>query len=157
MARAKSAGTSEPPPPAHPLNTIHQGGSQRRIAFAKLKDGSEPAKQFYDSLTDDDKDHFDALFLWICDRGAITNDRKFHPSVGEIKCVHGGSAKGFVVSEFKVRRGPGYRIFAVLERDTYVLTHGCNKPKKKQFETEVARAERHYCEDRARRLATLPQ
>ena len=72
----------------------------------------------------------------------LKNDQKFHPRVGEIKCEHAGTKKEFIVSEFKVPRGPGFRIFAVLEKDTYVLTHGCKKPKKNQFATEKERGQR---------------
>jgi putative component of toxin-antitoxin plasmid stabilization module len=156
MAGAKSTGSPELPAPSEPLNTVHESGLQRTVVFAKLKDGSEPARLFYDSLMDDDKERFDGLFIQMCEHGALKNDQKFHPSVGEIKCVQSnGVVKEFVVSEFKVHRGPGYRIFAVLEKDTYVLTHGCKKPSKNQFATEKNRAQRFYCEDRDRRLLTL--
>jgi putative component of toxin-antitoxin plasmid stabilization module len=155
MAGPKSSGQLEPPAPSDPLNTIHWVRGQRAIAFAKLKDGSEPAKHFYESLADDDKDRFDGIFDRLCEHGIFRNDEKFHPDVGEIKCLHRGTSKAFTVSEFKVHTGPGYRIFAVRERDTYVLSHGCNKPKKKQFKFEIDRAGRIYCEDRDRRLLTM--
>lgn len=157
MAGAKSTGSPELPAPAEPLNTVHESGPQRTIVFAKLKDGSEPAKEFFYSLSEDDQDCFDGLFEWICEHGLIRNDQKFHPRVGEIKCIHKGTPKEFTASEFKNHNGPGYRIFAVLEKHVYILTHGCTKPKDKQFATEIARAQRCYCEDRARRLLTLPR
>ena len=155
MARAKSAENAEPPAPTDPFNTVHEIGGQRRIVFARIANGSEPAKQFYDSLSDHDKNCFDALFIWICEHGSIKNDTKFHPKVGEITCVRNGTTKGAIVAEFKSHSGPGYRIFAVLEGDAYVLTHGCKKPKAKQFGAEISKAQRYYCEDRGRRFAAM--
>jgi putative component of toxin-antitoxin plasmid stabilization module len=155
MAGAKSTGSPELPAPSEPLNTVHESGPQRTVVFAKLKDGREPAKEFFYSLSEDDQDCFDGLFEWICDHGLIRNDQKFQPRVGEVKFIHKGTRKDFAVSEFKNQDGPGYRIFAVLEKHVYVLTHGCTKPKAKQFNAEIARAERYYCEDRARRLLML--
>lgn len=152
MSTGQLSERSEPPEPAEPLNTVYATGSQRKIAFAKLDTGEEPAKTFHSSLSEDDQARFDALFVWICDSGTIKNDQKFHPNVGQIQCGQKGGVKTFVVSEFKIHSGPGYRIMAVLEKSTYVLTHGCKKPKRSQFASEVTRAERFYCEDRARRL-----
>jgi hypothetical protein len=141
-----------PAPPAPPVSTVAFNGAQRAVAYAKLANGEEPAREFYESLPTEAQVRFDVLFRNICDHGTIKNDEKFHPNIGEIVCSTGGKISRFTVSEFKVHSGHGHRILAVLEGRTYVLAHGCPKPKKKQLSAEISRAERFYCEDRRRRM-----
>ena len=137
--------------PGHPHNTEHYRGAQRAVVFARLLVGDEPARQFYDQLGDDEKDAFDNLFVLMGDHGTLANKQKFRHKIGTIHCEEEGSQQEFVVSEFKIHKGPGYRIMAVLEGNVYVLTHGCPKPKDAQLPREVARARRVFCEDRLRR------
>jgi putative component of toxin-antitoxin plasmid stabilization module len=155
MARDHAGGGRNIPEPGHPLNAEHYSGLRRKIVFAKCNGGSEPAKQFYEELDEGGKDGFDNLFLLMGDHGKITNKEKFRHKVGSIRCDHAGSGKDFVVSEFKIHHGPGYRILAVLEGKVYVLTHGCSKPKDAQLPSEIERARKNFCEDRSRRRSSV--
>ncbi len=155
MARDHVPGGRNIPEPGDPLNAEHYSGPQRKVVFAKLGGGSEPAKHFYEGLDEGGKDGFDNLFVLMCDHGKITNKEKFRHKVGSIRCDHAGSGEDFVVSEFKIHNGPGYRIMAVLEGKVYVLTHGCSKPKDAQLPSEIERARKIFCEDRSRRRSSV--
>ncbi len=155
MSEAKGGRGRKVPVPGHPLNAVHYRGPQRTVVFAKLNGGSEPAKQFYESLDDEGRDAFDALFILMGDHGKITNPEKFRHKVGSIRCDHAGSGEDFIVSEFKIHRGPGYRFMAVLEGQVYVLTHGCPKPKDAQLPGEIQRVQKIFCEDRSRRRSSV--
>jgi hypothetical protein len=92
MSRGKSNEKPELPEPADPLSTVYTTGLQRKIAFAKLNTGEEPAKTFHDSLSEEDQVRFDALFVWICDSGTIKNDQKF--GMVQIRCFAGSMGWG---------------------------------------------------------------
>jgi hypothetical protein len=48
------------------------------------------------------------------------------------------------VWEMKVHVGPGYRLFGIVEGNTFVATHGSEKPKKNGLGRHVKRAREDY-------------
>jgi hypothetical protein len=138
----------EPRGAPFPPRNILVAGPARSIAFARKEDGSEPARDFYDSLTGAERTKFDALFTAMADTGSIRNSEKFRPRVGEATCNHNGVASRYPVAEFKVHLGAGTRILAVLDRDQFVLTHGFTKGA--NLPVEVKKAERIFCYDVSR-------
>ena len=119
--------------------------SPRTISYAVQANGTEPAKVFYDALSDHEKDRFDTLFLTMVQQGRISNAEKFRPKVGEAKCSEGGSVKRYPIAEFKVHLGTGSRILACLDGNQYVLTNGFRKGSPLPVETR--KAERIFCDD----------
>jgi putative component of toxin-antitoxin plasmid stabilization module len=124
----------------------------RSVAYARLADGQEPTREYWEAHNIQERVAFEALFRRIGDHGMIRNDEKFRPNIGSVTCAQLRPVEKFPVAEFKIGIGPGYRVFAVLEGRTFVLSHGCRKPKPKQLPNEVDRAGRIYCEDRERRI-----
>src|SRR5690242_1452002 len=121
MSRPQKRRDDESPSHYRPLREVHCDGSARSIAFAKLGDGANPAKDFCDNLDDGDKDKFDALFLVMCQHGKISNPEKFRPRIGEIKCNHEGVTTKYPVAEFKIHTGTGKMFLAILDGRQFVL------------------------------------
>ena len=145
MARQQKEMKEEPSEPYHPPRRVHYEGTEKSVVFAKLANGKEPAKDFFDDLNEEDKDKFDRLFARIGDFGKITSTEKFRPNVGEIKCKHGGKSTTHSVAEFKIHSSSGIRILAIFDKSEIVLTNGFFKGK--EISIEVEKSGRIFCED----------
>jgi len=107
-------------------------GSCRVVVFATCKDGSCPARTFFDDAPEKVRRRFAVLFKRIGDTGQISNREQFK-SIGPN------------LFEFKCHR---YRLFCVFLKDREVLlTHGCEKKKDRLDSTELDRARRIHEED----------
>jgi hypothetical protein len=123
-------------------------GASRDIVYAVCANGTLPAREFYESLSDADQSKFDALFLRMAEYGEIHTKEKFRPRVGEAVCTVRGKTVRYAVAEFKIHSGGGQRIMACLDGRQWVLTHGFQKGSK--LKTEVNRAQRILFEDLSR-------
>jgi hypothetical protein len=103
-------------------------GHARVIEAAVLLDGSMPAKDFIDSLSDGDQAKLYALFRLLGDTGWIRNQEKF-------KKVEG--TEFFEFKSFQVRMP----CFFMGDRRV-VVTHGFRKKKEKIPRGEIERAKR---------------
>ncbi len=146
MGKHRGRGQAETPPPRPPRpRPIHHGGPVRDVVFAVRNDGSSPAKEFLESLSVSDQDKFNALFIWMAERGEIHNTEKFRFNVGEATCKVGNRSQTFPIAEFKIHSGSGQRIMAYLQGRQWVLTHGFRKGE--NLNVQKKRAERIICED----------
>lgn len=84
-----------------------------RIAYARRRNGSIPAKEFLDSLEKDAYNKFRALFDRMLEHGKIVNSQKFWKLRGNSE-----------LWEFKSKP---YRIFTFQDGNTWFLTHGFKK------------------------------
>lgn len=150
--RTGSQSAQSRPQPEQPRNVLHDGPA-RNIAYARLSNGSEPARAFFDSLSGEDQNKFMSLFVTMCETGRILNEEKFHyisGGDGEAVCNHSGEISRFRIAEFKIHTGEGKRFLACLDGRQWVLTHGFAKGGK--VSTECRKAERIFCDDMSQRL-----
>jgi hypothetical protein len=151
MRRSRRDTRGQPPSsqPERP-KTVVVSGPVRSVVYAKRANGSEPAREFYESLSKKDQLKFDTLFALIAQTGRIRLDEKFHPNVYVAKCEHKGHITIHHVGEFKIHSGAGFRIMACQNGREWVLTHGFQKGS--NVATEGRRAQLIFCEDRDLRL-----
>ena len=102
----------------------HVPGPKRTIAFAIRLDGSCPAREFLEGLSDSDESKVANLFRWMADHGEIKNGQKFKRLDGPIW-------------EFKSHQ---IRIPCFQDGTIWVLTHGFRKKSDQAPKSEVARA-----------------
>lgn len=134
-----------PTPMAPGKRIVHYQGQQRDIVFAVRADGSQPAKEFYESLSGSDQVKFDALFVTTADQGELRNELKFRLKVGVARCQIGGKTELISVAEFKIHSGSGQRILAYRRGRQWILTNGFAKGEK--LANQIKRAESIIDED----------
>ncbi len=99
------------------------------VAYAHRANGKKPAKDYIDSLEQDDLAKLAKSFVKIAQVMRISNPEKFRK-------LGGTSGK---IYEFKVH--PGIRILCFQQGRTWYLTHGFNKQTGKTPLREILRAE----------------
>lgn len=92
-------------------------GVQRTIEYARRKDGSIPAKQFYNSLPKCDQAKMTALWQRTANHGEIPQPRKFKHEEGPIFAFKTKAADGRMIRFGCVRLGK-----------RWLLVHGFYKP-----------------------------
>lgn len=104
-------------------------GLRFTIECMAMDDGTCPAGEFLDGLSDSDRTKVDLLFEYLGDQGELRNKEKF-------KVVE-GSDKVFEFKSFQIRIlgffAPGYR---------FILAHGVRKKRDKLKVSDVKTAER---------------
>jgi hypothetical protein len=150
--RAGREQTPVPAPPPVPQRLVHYNGQARDIVFAARANGSHPAKEFLDGLSETDQVRFNNIFLWMAERGEIRSTEKFHHRVGTAKCTSGGKTLEYSIAEFKIHSGPGQRILAYLHGSQWVLTNGFAKGENLSVQTR--KASQIICEDLAGQRST---
>lgn len=109
-------------------------GSCRKLVYAKSRDASYPAKEFFDALPLKVKNRFGVAFQKLGETGKLFNKQQF-------KAVEGTD-----FFEFKCHR---YRLLCrFLDGGIVLLTNGCEKKRDKLDEEDIKRAERIYEEDK---------
>lgn len=107
---------------------VIEKGIAKTVLYAEAADGDCPARDFLQSLGEDAREKFEALFERMAQHGKITNTEKF-------KKLEGTKS----IFEFK---SDANRILCFLHDDKcVVLTHGVVKKKWKLHPQDIARAE----------------
>lgn len=101
-------------------------GSLRTIAYATGANGSMPAKDLIEGLDESDQRKIAALFQRMADQGKVANREQFKKVEDDL-------------FEFKKHQT---RVFCFRRGNTWFLTNGYRKKKKKLDPSEVARARR---------------
>ena len=104
-------------------------GPCANVAYACRANGKNPARDYIDSLEQEDQAKLAKLFIKIAQVMRISNPEKFRK-------LGGTSGK---IYEFKVH--PGKRILCFQQGRTWYLTHGFNKQTGKTPPREIQRAE----------------
>lgn len=99
-----------------------------RIEFYMAANGSTPAEEWLEGLTEKQQQKFAALFVRLGDHGKIWNEQKFKHLTGTDQ-----------VFEFKVEDGRILSFFFFGKR--LILTHGFTKKSAKTPKGEIERAE----------------
>ena len=111
-----------------PCSKLVYEGEIFRIEFYIAANGTAPAEEWLDSLTEKQQQKFAALFVRLGDHGKIWNEQKFKHLTGSDQ-----------VFEFKVDDGRILSFFFFGRR--LILTHGFSKKSAKIPKGEIERAE----------------
>ena len=101
-------------------------GNQRTIEYAIRTNGSMPAMEFVEGLSDSDQTKMAVLFDRMAQHGNAPNPKQFKPVRGKI-------------FEFKKHQ---IRVFCFRKGDRWLLTNGYKKKRDRLDQGEVDRAER---------------
>ena len=107
-------------------STIVVRGNQRTIEYATCANGSMPAKEFIEGLSERDQRKILALFRRMADKGNVPNTEQF-------KLVEGK------IFEFKKQQ---IRVFCFRKDDRWLLTNGYKKKRDKLDRSEIDRTQR---------------
>lgn len=94
-----------------PLDIIYYTGRCLKIIWAKKRNGTYPAKKFFDSIKPPDWGKLDRIIKRLADYGKVINIEQFRKIDGQLYEVKGGNKRlvGFFIPEH------------------FVLTHGFKK------------------------------
>jgi hypothetical protein len=113
---------------------VAYAGVYRHLVYARARDGSYPAKEYFDGLPSNIKNRFAVSFKKLGDTGKLFNKEQF-------KVIEGTD-----FYEFKCHR---YRLICrFIDGGLVLLTNGCEKKKNKLNPQDIKRAERIYEEDK---------
>ena len=101
-------------------------GNQRTIEYAICANGSMPAKEFIEGLSEPDQAKILVLFRRMAEKGNVPNREQF-------KLVEGK------IFEFKKQQ---IRVFCFRKGDRWLLTNGYKKKRDKLDRSEIDRAQR---------------
>ena len=101
-------------------------GNQRTIEYAICANGSMPAKEFVEGLSEPDQTKLLVLFRRMAEKGNVPNRQQFKPVEDKI-------------FEFKKQQ---MRVFCFRKDDRWLLTNGYKKKRDKLDRSEIDRAQR---------------
>lgn len=113
---------------------------QQKFVMAVVKDGECGVERFLADLPKRANAQFSVLFERYCAVGFLRSPDHWRRLQVDKKKPD--------VWEMKVHFNPGYRLYGVVEGNTFVATHGSEKPKKNALEQHVKRARDDYEQNR---------
>lgn len=104
-------------------------GSRHAIRHAQNKNGRTLARKFLDGLQRRDLAKFYGIIVTLADEGQDNTSeeqlKKLTANIWEIRVLY-----------------PGLRLLCFPHNNDWYLTHGCKKLSRKEFQIEIAKAER---------------